>query len=200
MGRVSDARERLIEATVDLLRIESYAAASVDAICARSGLKKGSFYHFFKSKDELVITALEHEWQSRRPNLDRLFSPAEPPLLRLARYFRDIHERQLKLRQKYGFIVGCFFGKVGLEVGHDGEIVQKVQEILATYFRYYESALRDARAEGLRIDDPSGKARALFAFMEGVLGQARITDDPRLIRDMGKSAFRLLGIDGVEAA
>ncbi len=96
-------------ATIDLLRIESYAAASVDAICAQSGVKKGSFYHFFKSKDELVITALEHEWQSRRPNLDRLFSPAEPPLRRLARYFRDIHERQLEMRAKYGFIVGCFF-------------------------------------------------------------------------------------------
>jgi TetR/AcrR family transcriptional repressor of nem operon len=200
MGRVSDARERLLAATIDLLRTESYAATSVDAICAGSGVKKGSFYHFFKSKDELVIAALESEWQSRRPNLDALFSPTVAPLLRLSRYFRNVHDRQLEMRKKYGFLVGCFFGRVGLEVGHDGEIAQKVQEIMATYSRYYESALRDARAEGLRIDDPSGKARALFAFMEGVLGQARITDDPQLIRDLGKSAFRFLGIEGAEAA
>jgi TetR/AcrR family transcriptional repressor of nem operon len=200
MGRVSDARERLIAATIDLLRTESYAAASVDAICARSGVKKGSFYHFFKSKDELVVTTLDAEWASRKPNLDALFSPAEPPLSRLRRYFRDVHERQLNMRKRYGFVVGCFFSKIGYEVGHEGEIGKKVQGILATYIRYYESALRDARAEGLPIDDVPAMARALFAYMEGVLSQARITDDTRLIRELGKSAFRFLGIEDAEAA
>ena len=200
MGRVSDAPERLVAATIDLLRTESYAAASVDAICARSGVKKGSFYHFFRSKDELVLAALDAEWASRRPALDALFSPTEPPLRRLSRYFRNVHERQVAMRAQYGVVVGCFFGKLGYEVGHEGEIGKKVQGILATYIRYYESALRDAGAEGWRIDDVAGKTRALFAFMEGVLSQARITDDPDLIRDLGKSAFRFLGIEEAEAA
>lgn len=200
MGRVSDARERLVAATIDLLRMESYAAASVDAICERSGVKKGSFYHFFKSKDELVVAALDDEWRSRKPKLDAIFSPAEPPLERLRRYFDDVYQRQVSWQQKYGFVVGCFFCKIGYEVGHEGEIGKRVQAILATYIRYYESALRDAVAEGLRIDDLPAKARSLFAFMEGVLSQARIGDDLRLVRELGKSAFGFLGIQGAVAA
>src|SRR5437899_1851978 len=100
MGRVSDARERLVAATIDLLRSESYGAASVDSICERAGVKKGSFYHFFRSKDELVIAALDAEWQSRRATLDALFSPTVPPLLRLKSYFASVHERQVQLRRQ----------------------------------------------------------------------------------------------------
>jgi TetR/AcrR family transcriptional repressor of nem operon len=200
MGRVSDARERLIAATVDLLRAESYGAASVDAICDRAGVRKGSFYHFFKSKDELVITALDAEWQSRKPSLDALFSPTLPPLARLRSYFADVYQRQLRMRAEHGRIVGCFWCKIGYELDQNSEIGRKVHDILALYTKYYESALRDARAEGLRIDDVPGKARALFAFMEGVLSQARISDDPKLVRDLGKSAFAFLGIEAVAAA
>ena len=42
MPRVSDMKERLMEAAMDLMWQNSYAAASVDAICERAGAKKGS--------------------------------------------------------------------------------------------------------------------------------------------------------------
>src|SRR2546422_4016559 len=102
MGRVSDARERLLKATVELIWQESYGAVTVDAICERAGVRKGSFYHFFKSKDELVLAALDADWESRRPILDRLFSPSKPPLERLRDYFAYVHDRQWEVRSKYG--------------------------------------------------------------------------------------------------
>jgi hypothetical protein len=66
--------------------------------------------------------------------------------------------------------------------------------------KYYESALRDAVGQGMRIDDVPGKARALFAFMDGILSQARINDDPALIQGLAKSAFAFLGIEAEAAA
>ncbi len=200
MGRVSDARERLIAATIELIWSDSYGAVSVDAICDRAGVKKGSFYHFFKSKDELVIVALETHWEGRKPQLDRLFSPTVPPLERLRAYFDNVYERQMEHRKRYGRPLGCFYGKLGIEVGQNTEIGRKVQEILATYTKYYESALRDALVEGWPIVDVPGKARALFAFMEGVLASARINDDAEIIKNLGKSAFRFLGLEAVVAA
>lgn len=195
MGRVSDARTRLVDATIALIWTESYAAVSVDAICERSDVKKGSFYHFFKSKDDLILAALESHWQSRKPILDELFTPSVPPLDRLRNYFAYVYTRQIELKTRAGRILGCFYSAVGIGCGRDNaEIAKKVQEILSNYHKYYERALRDAVKSGLKIEDPAGKSKALFAFMEGVLTQARIQDDPELIRNLSTSAFRFLGV------
>jgi TetR/AcrR family transcriptional regulator, transcriptional repressor for nem operon len=200
MGRVSTARARLIEATIDLIWTESYGSVSVDAICERSDVKKGSFYHFFKSKDDLVIAALDAHWEARKPSLDRLFAPEKPPLDRLHAYFDSVHERQIELGKKFGRPPGCFYCKLGIEVSQQTEIGKKVQSIMTSYVAYYESALVDAAAEGWPVVDVPGKARALFAFMEGVLTQARINEDYEIIKSLGKSAFRFLGLGEVVAA
>ncbi len=200
MGRVSDARARLIEAAIDLLLLESYGAASVDAICERSGVKKGSFYHFFKSKDDLVIAALDHHWRGRQPTLEAQFARHRPPLERLRAYFDGVVERQTELAKKYGFPPGCLYTKLGIEVTQATEIGRKVQGIIGAYVAYYESALLDASAEGWPLVDIPGKARTLFAFMEGVLAQARIHEDTKLLRDLGKQAFRFLQLEKVIAA
>ncbi len=159
-------------------------------------MQKGSFYHFFRSKDELVIAALEAHWESRRPELDGLFSPLTAPLDRLRNYFASVVHKQMELRQRYGHFVGCLFSSVGAGVTDTSPAIQKkVQELLSNYERYYASALAAAKECGeLPIADIRGKAKSLFALMEGVLAQARIHDDPEIMRSLGESAFRFLGV------
>ncbi len=196
MGRVSDAKARLIDAAIDQMLKHGYAGATVDGICETARVNKGSFYHFFQTKDDLVIAALESHWEGRKRDLDRLFSPAVPPLQRLQNYFQHVYERQSQSKTATGQFSGCLYSSIGSEcVEQSPAISRKVQEILSTYTRYYESALRDAQAEGhVHIKDLAGKAKALFAYMEGVLSQARVQDDSALLRDLGKSAFEFLGV------
>ena len=54
MGRTSDANERLMDAALDLIWEESYGAVTIDDICKRADVKKGSFYYFFDSKAALA--------------------------------------------------------------------------------------------------------------------------------------------------
>jgi len=88
MGRVSDAKVRLMQAVFQLIWEGSYGSTTIDRICEKAGVKKGSFYYFFESKAQVAVTALETEWEHRRPQLDAMFSPTIPPLERFNEILR----------------------------------------------------------------------------------------------------------------
>src|SRR5262245_56577141 len=100
MGRVSDARKRLMDAVLELIWTGSYGRTSIDQICDKAGVKKGSFYYFFESKCELAAAALEADWEVRRPQLDALFSPTVPPLERLRNFCDLAYQKQAQMKQK----------------------------------------------------------------------------------------------------
>ncbi len=198
----SDARDRLIQATIDLIWTSSYGAVSVDAICERAQVRKGSFYHFFASKDELVVAALDTHWGLRRPQLDDIFSASRPPLERLTRYFAYVVERQSGVKAQYGRVLGCFHNSIGSEcVQRPTEIAAKAQEIILSLRRYLETALRDAQAAGLiPAGDPAEDAKVLFAYVQGVLAQARVHDDLEMLRRIPQTAFTLVRATSAAAA
>ena len=55
-----ESKVRLIEASTNVIRAKGYAATTVDDICHRAGVTKGSFFHHFKSKDDLAVAAALH--------------------------------------------------------------------------------------------------------------------------------------------
>jgi TetR/AcrR family transcriptional repressor of nem operon len=53
------AKVRLLNAALHAIRAKGYAATTVDDICREAGVTKGSFFHHFKSKDELALAAID---------------------------------------------------------------------------------------------------------------------------------------------
>jgi TetR/AcrR family transcriptional repressor of nem operon len=201
MPRVSDMKERLMRAAMDLMWQNSYGAASVDAICERAAAKKGSFYYFFKSKSELAAAALESDWKRKQAEMDAIFSPTVPPLERFDRYFDFVYDRLGEIQKKCGSILGCPFISVGSEVSTQDQIVrQAIDRIMDRKLTYFISAVRDAVAQGL-IDapDPESKARALFACYQGTVAQARIQNDIELLREFKHVARDVLSVKSAEA-
>src|ERR1700758_1496337 len=201
MPRVSDMKERLMEAAMDLMWLNGYSAASVDAICEQAGAKKGSFYYFFKSKSDLAAAALEADWNKKSSQMDSIFSPTVPPLERLDRYFDFVHGRLAELHKKCGSILGCPYVSVGSEVSTQDSVVREtIDRIMDRKMKYFISAVRDAAAQGL-IDapDPEAKARALFACYQGTVAQARIQNDIELLREFKDVARTVLGVPTAHA-
>lgn len=194
MPRTSDAKERLTDAAMELIWQNSYGATSVDAICERADVRKGSFYYFFKSKSELAAAALEADWQKRQVDMDRIFSATVPPLERLEHYFDFVHDWLAERQQECGAVLGCPLFSVGSEVStQDKALRDKVQEILERKAKYFESAIRDAHAQGLIVaPDAKAKAKALFACFQGTLTQARIQNNVELLREFKAMALDLL--------
>lgn len=198
MGRTSDANERLMDAALDLIWEESYGAITIDDICKRADVKKGSFYYFFSSKSELAVAALERMWQEvSKPKMDATFSPSIEPLTRIRNYLTSIYEFQADIKRKHGKVLGCPVMSVGSETctGDDAVIVaNKIRELFTRKRRYYESAIRDALAEGLiEPGDAAEKAGAVAGLIEGILTQARILNDPEVLRALPDLAMRILG-------
>ena len=201
MPRVSDMKERLMEAAMDLMWQNSYGAASVDAICERAGAKKGSFYYFFKSKSELAAAALEADWKKKRVEMDSIFSPTVPPLERFDRYFDFVYDRLVEVQKKCGSILGCPFMSVGSEVSTQDQIVREaIDRIMDRKLQFFVSAVRDAAAQGLIVArDPEAKAKALFACYQGTVAQARIQNDLDLLRQFKQTARDVLGVKRSQA-
>lgn len=198
--RVSDMKDRLMEAAMDLMWQNSYGAASVDAICDRAGAKKGSFYYFFKSKSDLAAAALEADWNKKKAEMDSMFSPTVPPLERLDRYFDFVCDRLAQLKEKCGSILGCPFVSVGSEVSTQDQTVREaIDRIMDRKLQFFVSAVRDAAAENLIVaPDPEAKAKALFACYQGTVAQARIQNDLALLRQFKQVARDVLGVKRAE--
>ncbi len=60
VSRLPASKARLLEAAADLIQMKGYAATTVDDICHRAGVTKGSFFHHFKTKDQLAVAAAAH--------------------------------------------------------------------------------------------------------------------------------------------
>ena len=56
----ANSRSKLLDAALQVIRTKGYVATTVDDICAMAGVTKGSFFHHFKSKDELALATIDH--------------------------------------------------------------------------------------------------------------------------------------------
>jgi len=196
MARVTDSRSKLMDAVLELLWTGSYGSTTIDQICEKADVRKGSFYYYFDSKADLAVAAIDSHWQKKRVESDSLFSPTIPPLQRLKNYFDLGFRFQREIKEKYGHVLGCPLFALGAEVcTQEHGLQKKIQEILGYKLKYLESAIRDAHAAGLIVaPDAAAKARMVHTYYEGLLTQARIQDDIELLRDGAPGAFAILGV------
>jgi TetR/AcrR family transcriptional repressor of nem operon len=197
MGRVSDAKERLMDAVLKLIWTGSYGSTTVDHICDRAGVSKGTFYYFFESKADLAVAALEADWHAKKGQFDELFSAAVPPLERIRQFCEFAYRKQSALKREYGCVLGCPLYTLGAEIcTREQALREKIQEILGYHRKYVESAIRDAHAEHLvHAPNASEKARMIQAYYEGLLTQARIQNDAEVLRELERGVFAMLGVE-----
>jgi TetR/AcrR family transcriptional repressor of nem operon len=55
-----DARTRLLDAALTVIRTKGYSDTTVDELCRAAGVTKGAFFHHFRSKEALAVAAAGH--------------------------------------------------------------------------------------------------------------------------------------------
>jgi TetR/AcrR family transcriptional regulator, transcriptional repressor for nem operon len=193
--RFCDSKLRLLQTAHQLIWRQSYGSVGVDQICEQSRVKKGSFYHFFRSKSELTVAAYEFHWEQVRLVLDRIFSTQIPAMERLEAYFAHIRRNQTEHFEKNGRVLGCPFASLGSELSTQDEAIRLMaQQISARKCVYLESTLSDAIEAGeLPIQDPKLLAQELHFYIVGLIQEAKISNDLAVLDRMESGAYRIIG-------
>jgi TetR/AcrR family transcriptional regulator, transcriptional repressor for nem operon len=198
MGRVSDAKEKLLQVAFDLIHEHSYGSVSVDQICKRAKVNKGSFYYFYKSKTELVAAAYEERWQLKESDFERVFSNENPPLRRLELWCDYIRATQKQREKRYGHVCGCPYASVGGELAtQDKKIRLKAQDLIDRNVKYLVGTIGDAMLAGVaQADDVQARAEMVHAFVIGLLLRAKIYNDLKILNHLEDGVFSLIGASG----
>lgn len=165
-SHLDGTRTRLIEGAADLLSTEPYPAVGVKAICDRADVQKGSFYHFFASKEDLTIAALDESW-------DRLKTEViEPAMAGIP----DAHSRCEAIW------AACTNGEEGVDGIHrDARIIgrlassvtenePRLRERLGAVFTEWMTMLGDDEACWASLAELQGRLVLSFALPAGVAG------------------------------
>ena len=166
----------------------------VQEICNRASVKKGSFYHFFDSKRDLALAALEQTEALFRDTIFNLaFATDIPPLARIERFFNAMYEYHQRVKDTSGQVQGCPFGNLGCELGTEDEhLREKVDDIFRHAEQSIEQALAEAVSNGdLPNIDTGAAASAIFAYAEGLVLYAKTRNDAGIIRELGARAVQL---------
>jgi len=174
------ARERLIDATAELLQRDGFSAMSPAAIQRRAGVGQGSMYHHFPGKAELARVALER-------NAGRLLAAADTSL---GRSGSPIERVVAYLERDRDPLLGCPVGRLA----QDREVVEdrSLRRPLCELFCALERRIGCILAEDREIEAPAELAAAVVAVLQGGYVLARAAGEREPFDRAISGAVRLL--------
>ena len=180
MMATKNTREHLIDVGLQLIHSTGYNATGVKEILDHAGVPKGSFYHYFPSKEAFAQEVLQRYATAEGERAERMLGDTRlRPLNRLRKYFEEL----LSVYGQTGPISGCLIGNLSLEVADHSAVLQPA---LSAVFNHWQqpiaNVLREAMEKGdlARTTKPDELAAFLLNNWEGALvrSKAEKSDQP----------------------
>ena len=196
MGRSSDSRERLLASAHALFRGRGFEAVGVAELCSAAEINKGSFYHFFSSKRELLLEVLASAWDETGLLTDWESQIPSRPLIQLRRYLQDLFAYHYADREKNGRVHGSLIGNLAVELGaRDPEVAKRVNELFTRETAVLAKLLAAASDAGeVSVGEPERAAETLVACLHGLLMLAKVRNSLEVLPANETELLRLAGI------
>ena len=171
----SDTRRALVWCGTELLTERGFQVTGIEEILKRVGVPKGSFYHFFKSKDEFGAAVIENYVDYYARKMDRIFNDKScSPLTRLKTFIDNAKHGMTK----FDFKRGCLIGNLGQELASlDNQFRLQLEAVLISWEERVTACLEEAIQMG--EIDKSNDAMALSQFFwigwEGAILRSKLT-------------------------
>ena len=181
MSDDDDARTLLIKAGLQALPTRGYDGVGLGAILGAAGVPKGSFYYYFKSKEDFaaaVLDAYERHYVQLRTAI--LADTSRSPLQRLKDYFDELE----RIHVSETPLGGCLYGVLAQTVAvRSTEFRDKLSAVFATWDDQLQDLIKQAQAAG-EVDrhlNAQDAASFLIEAYEGALIRMKV--------DGGAAAF-----------
>ena len=175
-------RDQILNAASRLIHVQGYQSTSLDDVLRESGVGKGNFYYYFKSKEELGYAIID---RIRRAFIERALEPAfadadADPVGQLHAFF----DRVLDSQRQRNCVGGCAMGNLACELSdvHEG-FRQQLAGIFDVYRDHLAETIRRGQLSGrLRPDaDATRVAQFLVGGLEGAILLGKVTRDITVI-------------------
>jgi len=168
-------RERLLTLGSELINTQGYNNTGINAIVQAAGVPKGSFYHYFASKQDFGLAVIDRADAHYRAKLDAVLgNPKLRPLDRLRGYL----ENGMREMIDADFCSGCLIGNLGQELaGRDPAFRQRLEQVFSGWATRFAACLDEARARGdlTAAANSHDLAEFLLSGWEGALLRAKVT-------------------------
>lgn len=175
LGQERPTRERLVDVAMRRFWADGYRATPLSAILEEAGVNPGSLYHYFPSKEDLLIAVLDRYLEGIGPMLlDPVWEAHRDPIERVFGLL-DVYRQNVVAT---GCTYGCPIGNLALELADPPPPVR--ERIAANFARWVaavETCLDDARDRFPDDCDVHELAVHVLTTMEGAVMQARAFRD-----------------------
>lgn len=169
-----DVREHILATGQRIMAGRGYSAVGLNEILTEAGVPKGSFYHYFGSKDAFAVAMLESYFADYLAGLDHTMSQPDATMAqRLMNYWQQWQDTQ-SFQDCQG---KCLAVKLGAEVADLSEnmrlaLEKGTSQIVA---RLAEAIEAGAEEGSLRIaDEPGRVAESLYQLWLGASVMVKI--------------------------
>ncbi|WP_299662882.1 TetR/AcrR family transcriptional regulator [uncultured Psychromonas sp.] len=169
-----DTKAELIRSGLEQLTESGFAASGIDPILKRVGVPKGSFYHYFASKEVFGLAVIESYANYFANKLDTyLLDQAYSPLVRISHFVENAKSGL----ERHHFTRGCLVGNLGQEVHLLPESFRPILiDIFLSWQQRISDCLKLAQASGdiSKSADCEQLAECFWVGWEGAVSRTRL--------------------------
>lgn len=184
MKIVAESRERIIEAAAELFLGGSFHKVGIAEICEVARVNKGTFYHFFASKLDLLLEVIDRYVAACSHDFTGIVASDDAPERKLIALFTVPRARNEAWKALYGNASGCFLGNIVLELGANEPVVrERAEKAICDLTDLIRPVVEDFLKQVLgRESLPEGAVSAgadvLITLIQGAQVQAKARNDP----------------------
>lgn len=170
----TDTRNALVWCGTELLTERGFQITGIDEVLKRVGVPKGSFYHYFKSKEHFGHAVIDNYETYYAKKMDRIFNDySQSPLQRLVNFTVNAKNGMVK----FDFKRGCLIGNLGQELAAlDTQFRERLEGVLLSWEKRVADCLREAIDIGELApgQDPQALSRFFWVGWEGAILRSKL--------------------------